>query len=150
MLYVLLIVAGWVLYSYSLAIFSWRRPTLGFVDGHLRPCGTKPNCVCSCQSDDAHAIEPLPIGTADPATAFEHARQCVEAVARVALVEAAPGYARYECSTAVFRFTDDIELLLDEAAGVIHIRSASRVGYSDLGVNRRRVAEIRERYQSGE
>lgn len=148
MLYVLLIVAAWVLYSYSLAIYSWRRPALGVVDDHLRPCGSKPNCVCSCQSDDAHAIEPLSIGTTDPGDAFDRARRCVEALPRVALVEAAPGYARYECPTAVFRFTDDIELLLDEPAGVIHLRSASRVGYSDLGVNRRRAAEIRSCYQN--
>jgi uncharacterized protein (DUF1499 family) len=144
MLYFLLTVAAWVVYSYSLGIFSWRRPVLGVVEDRLLPCGPRPNCVCSCQTDEASAIEPLPIGALTPADAFDRARRCVEALPRVALVKAAPGYAHYECSTALFRYVDDVELLLDEPAGVIHIRSASRVGYSDLGVNRRRVDEIRE------
>ena len=146
MLYVLLIAAVWVLYSYGLAAYSWRRPTLGVIDGQLQPCGAKPNCVCSCHAGDA-AIESLPIASEEPRTAFDRARKCVESLPRTALVEAAPGYARYECSSALFRYTDDVELLLDESAGEIHIRSASRVGHSDFGVNRQRVAAIRERFQ---
>jgi uncharacterized protein (DUF1499 family) len=145
MLYVLLTVAAWALYSYTLAILSWRRPELGVVDGRLNACGSRPNCVCSCGGDAA----PLSIGTEAPSEAFNRARRCVESLPRVALVTAAPGYARYECSTALFRFTDDIELLLDAAGGVIHLRSASRVGYSDLGVNRRRIEVIRENYERG-
>ena len=146
MIYVLLTIAAWLLYSASLGVYSWQRPDLGIVDGRLRPCGSKPNCVCSQHADSPHAIAALPIKDESPAAAFDRARQAVEALPRTALVEAGPGYARYECLSFLFRFADDVELLLDEPTGAIQIRSASRVGYSDMGVNRKRVEQIRRNY----
>lgn len=144
--YVLLALAAYVLYMIGLAIYSWQRPELGVANGGLRPCGSKPNCVCSQGSSAEQTVSALPVGNATPADAFDRARDSVEALPRVTLITAQPGYARYECCTALFRFADDIELLLDEPAGVIHLRSASRVGHSDLGVNRKRVEEIRAIY----
>lgn len=146
MIYVALTIAAWALYSAALGIYSWQRPELGIVDGQLRPCGTKPNCVCSQSAAGPHATQALAIGDEDYAAAFDRARRAVEALPRTALVEAAPGYARYECCSFLFRFADDVELLLDEPAGVIQVRSASRVGYSDMGVNRKRVEAIRAAY----
>ncbi|MBL8848101.1 MAG: DUF1499 domain-containing protein [Planctomycetaceae bacterium] len=149
MLYVLLVLAAWPLYMTALAVYSWQRPELGPVRGTLQPCTAKPNCVCSQNSPADRTVDALPIGAATPAVAFDRARDCVESLPRVALITASPGYARYECCTQLFRFADDIELLLDEPAGVIHIRSASRVGYSDMGVNRKRVEAIRSLYKRG-
>jgi uncharacterized protein (DUF1499 family) len=146
MIYVLLTFAAWALYSAALGVYSWQRPDLGIVDGRLRPCDSRPNCVCSQGSSAERTVAALPIEPDAPAAAFDRARDCVETLPRVALVEAAPGYARYECCSRLFRFADDVELLLDEPAGVIHVRSASRVGYSDMGVNRKRVEEIRKAY----
>lgn len=147
MIYVALTIAAWALYSAALGMYSWRRPELGIVDGRLRPCGTKPNCVCSQQPAGPQATEALAIRDEAPAAAFDRARRAVEALPRTVLVEASPGYARYECCSFLFRFADDVELLLDEPARVIQIRSASRVGYSDLGVNRQRVEAIRAAFE---
>jgi uncharacterized protein (DUF1499 family) len=147
--YVLLTVAVYVLYMVGLAVYSWQRPELGTVNGALTPCGSKPNCVCSQGSAAERTVAALPIGSRSPAEAFDRARDSVESLPRVTLITAEPGYVRYECCTQLFRFADDVELLLDEAAGVIHVRSASRVGYSDMGVNRGRVEEIRRNYERG-
>jgi uncharacterized protein (DUF1499 family) len=147
--YVLLTVAAYLLYMVGLAIYSWQRPELGIVNGTLTPCVTKPNCVCSQGSPAERTVAALPIGSESPVEAFDRARDCVELLPRVALITARPGYARYECYTQLFRFADDVELLLDESAGLINVRSSSRVGYSDMGVNRRRIEEIRGLYERG-
>jgi len=148
MIYILLTFVAWLLYMSALAVYSWQRPELGVADGRLHPCASKPNCVCSQGSPAERTVAALPIGNLEPTAAFERARDSVESLPRVALITVSPGYARYECSTQLFRFVDDVELLLDAPAGVIHIRSSSRVGYSDMGVNRKRVDAIRSMYAS--
>ena len=147
--YAVLTVAVYLLYMVGLAIYSWQRPELGVVGGVLTQCGSKRNCVCSQGSPAERTVAALPIGDLSPAEAFDRARDSVESLPRCTLISADPGYVRYECCTQLFRFADDVELLLDEAAGVIHVRSSSRVGYSDMGVNRKRVEEIREAYSRG-
>jgi uncharacterized protein (DUF1499 family) len=62
------------------------------------------------------------------------------------LLEERDGYAAFECTTRLMRFVDDVELLLDAPAGVIHLRSSSRIGHSDLGANRKRVEALRAAY----
>jgi uncharacterized protein (DUF1499 family) len=145
--YTLLTLGAWLVYMLGLTIYSWRRPELGVARGSLTPCGSKPNCVCSQGSAAERTVAALAIGNEPPAVAMDRACDCVESLPGVVLVEAKSAYARYECCTRLFRFADDVELLLDESAGVIHVRSSSRVGYSDMGVNRRRVEEIRARYE---
>jgi len=110
----------------------------------LAPCPATPNCVCSAAPpDDArHHVEPLP-ATGDPAAAFARARAAALALPRTTLVVDEPGYLRVECRSAIFRFIDDLELMLDADAHVIHVRSASRLGRSDFGVNRARVERLR-------
>jgi uncharacterized protein (DUF1499 family) len=128
--YAVLTVAVYLLYMVGLAIYSWQRPELGIVNGALTPCGSKPNCVCSQGSAAERTVAALPIESRSPAEAFDRARDSVESLPRSTLVTAEPGYARYECCTQLFRFADDVELLLDEAAGVIQVRSARDWGRS--------------------
>ncbi len=111
----------------------------------LAPCPDKPNCVSSLAADDAHRVEPLPLdGT--PEEALERLREIIEAMPRATVDECGDGRLRARFHSLIFRFVDDLEMVVDPAAGVVHVRSASRVGHSDLGVNRRRVEEIRGRY----
>ena len=65
---------------------------------------------------------------------------------RTTVVTATGTYLHAEFRSAVFRFVDDVEFHADEAAGVIQVRSGSRIGFSDLGVNRRRIEAIRARW----
>lgn len=112
-------------------------------DGALEPCPSSPNCVSSQATDEAHFIEPFKYETD-----FE--------AARAALVRAladAPGvsitvdelrYIRAEARTRILGFVDDLEFFFPEGESIIHVRSASRVGRSDLGVNRRRMEKLRD------
>lgn len=108
----------------------------------LAPCPDSPNCVSSDATDAAHHVEPLRIvGNVDEA--WRAARSIVDDWPRTRRVSEAGHYAHYECRTALFRFVDDLELELRPDQGLIAVRSASRLGYSDLGVNRRRVERLR-------
>jgi uncharacterized protein (DUF1499 family) len=110
----------------------------------LKPCPSTPNCVSSRESDPARHVEPLPLrGSAVEGMAA--LRQVILAMPRSRVVAEGPGVLHAEFRSMIFRFVDDVDFVADEPAGVIHVRSAARVGYSDLGVNRRRVEEIRDR-----
>jgi len=124
-----------------------KRPSnLGLRDGKLAPCPDKANCVCSQSAEPAHAILPLPyISTA--ADAMADLKRIVTRMKRSSVVTESPMYLHAEFRSALFRFVDDVEFALDEEARVIHIRSASRIGYSDLGVNRKRVEAIRKAWE---
>ncbi len=145
----LAVIAGLlVLALLCLVLMSWRRPVLGLVNGKLRPCPDTPNCVCSqCHQED-HALKPLEM----PGTLEEIRERLMNVIAsfsRAQLIEQEGSYLRYEFTTPWLRFVDDVEFLIDEQNGVVHVRSASRVGHSDLGQNRQRIEEIRKTLQAG-
>jgi uncharacterized protein (DUF1499 family) len=127
----------------SLLSCAGRRPeALGVHEGRLAPCPGSPNAVCSDAADAAHRVEPLVLAVA-PAEAWGAAREAVAALPRTRLVTARDDYLHAECASRLLGFVDDLELHLRPEAGVIAVRSASRLGYSDLGVNRRRVETLR-------
>lgn len=134
-----------------MGFFAGRRPAdLGVRDGRLALCPTSPNCVSSqAASDDAeHHVAPLDFPASaqgDPARAWGQLEAAVRSLERTVVVTLRADYLHAECSSALMGFVDDLECLLDRGARVVHVRSASRVGYSDLGVNRRRVEELRAR-----
>jgi uncharacterized protein (DUF1499 family) len=98
--------------------------------------------VSSVAPDDAHRVEPIPFsGTGSDALA--RLRKVIEAMPRTRVTRADAASLHAEFTSWLLRFVDDVDCVVDEAASVIHIRSASRVGYSDLGVNRKRVEAIR-------
>jgi uncharacterized protein (DUF1499 family) len=105
------------------------------------PCPDKPNCVSSLAPDADHRVEPLALSGANGWAAL---RAAVAAMPRTQIVEERPGYLHAECRSLIFRFVDDLELLSNQAGDRIDVRSASRVGYGDMGVNRARVASLRD------
>jgi uncharacterized protein (DUF1499 family) len=107
----------------------------------LAPCPNKPNCVSSLAPDDDHRTEPFRLGGA---TGWAAVREAVAAMPRTQIVEERPGYLHAECRSRIFRFVDDLELQSSQAGDRVDVRSASRVGYGDWGVNRARVASLRE------
>jgi len=121
-----------------------RPPYLGVRNGQLPACPASPNCVCSQASDADHLVDPLGF-TGSPDQAFQAARRAVEQMARteVVRVDEAGRYLHAESRTRLMGFVDDLELFVDEATRQIHFRSASRLGYSDLGVNRDRVQQLK-------
>lgn len=115
-------------------------PKSGLIDGRLRPCPNSPNCLSSETSGPAY-IAPIPY-TSTTALAWQNLKKTIEDT-EGAIVDSQPGYLRAVYTSQVLRFEDDLELRLDEAAKLIQMRSASRNGYWDMGVNRRRVEQFR-------
>lgn len=123
--------------------FAGRRPpNLEDPKGHLTPCPSSPNCVSSDAGDTAHYVDPLRLVVPEE-RAWPAVRTAVLALRGVHIVSETAVYLHAECRSALFGFIDDLELLLRPGDGVIAVRSASRLGYSDLGVNRRRVEYLR-------
>lgn len=122
------------------------RPVyLGIKDGKFAPCPSWSNCVSSQSVDREHAVEPLPFpGTVTGA--HEALRNIILSMKRCQIITDTDSYIHAEFTSAVFRFVDDTEFWFDKNAKVIHVRSASRIGHSDRGVNRKRVEEIRARW----
>ena len=108
----------------------------------IAPCPTSPNCVSSLESDESHRIEPFRF-TGSAEEAWESLKEVLGAVPRTTVVEQSDTFIHLEARSRIFRFVDDVDFLLDARESVIHVRSASRVGHGDLGVNRSRVEKIR-------
>ncbi|MDH3513799.1 MAG: DUF1499 domain-containing protein [Gammaproteobacteria bacterium] len=108
----------------------------------LAACPDSPNCVSSDATDPPHHVPPFTI-ILPPAEAWRLVREEVKNLPRTEIGEATGNYLHAECRSAVFRFVDDLELELRPDEKIIAVRSASRVGYSDFGVNRRRVENLR-------
>ena len=111
----------------------------------MASCPATPNCVSSLSKDPASAIEALTID-GDIQQAWKRLRQVVQALPRTKIRVDESDYLAAECRSQLFGFVDDLEFELDPGAGVIHLRSAARVGYSDLGVNRRRAEQVRQAF----
>jgi len=127
-----------------MGILSGKRPAgLGVTNGKLKPPPSSPNAVAS-QATDAHQIAPLAY-RGSPEVAITALRAIVDSTANTRIVEMRPDYLYAEYASSLLGFVDDVEFYLPPGANVIHVRSASRLGYSDLGVNRKRIEAIREK-----
>lgn len=109
----------------------------------LDPCPSSPNCVSTKAQDEGHAIAPYRYQKTRP-EAKEALKAVIQSLPRTKLVEEDENYLHFEFTSLLFRFVDDVEFLFDDEAKMIHFRSASRTGYGDLGVNRRRMEDIRK------
>jgi uncharacterized protein (DUF1499 family) len=130
-----------------MGLFSGRRPQdLGVNAGRLKPCPNKPNCVNSHAVGDArHVIEPLRFA-GDAAAAWRVLHEVIAGMERAAVIADKPDYLYAEFTTRLMGYVDDVEFQLDSANRLIHVRSASRLGYRDFNVNRERIEAVRERF----
>jgi uncharacterized protein (DUF1499 family) len=125
-------------------------PTLGPANGTLPPCPGTPNCI---HTGDRHPEGTAPMiltpdwADADPAELLGQVAEALETLPRTTVVHRAERYLHAEATSLVFRFVDDVEVYLPPTGGELVVRSASRVGRSDLGVNERRVESLRARLQ---
>ena len=113
--------------------------------GKLAPCPDSPNCVSSQAVDTRHAVAPLSFN-GDAQHAWDALKTVVLKQQRTRITRVDERTLQAECRSLVLRFVDDLEFLLVTEEQLIHVRSASRTGHSDLGVNRRRVARIRREF----
>lgn len=129
-----------LLLLFSIFSCAGTPPKSGLVDGHLRPCPNSPNCLSSETSGPAY-IAPIPY-TSTTTLAWQNLKKTIEDTDG-AIVDSQPGYLRAVYTSQVLRFEDDLEFHLDEATKLIQMRSASRNGYWDMGVNKRRAEQFR-------
>jgi uncharacterized protein (DUF1499 family) len=135
----------------QLGLLRGKAPTdLGLSEGKLKRISRTENSVSS-QADlwpdhpmrDYARIAPIRYSS-DGAAAMKKLAGIVRSLPRTEVVREEPSYLYAQCTTALLKFTDDLEFALDETAKVIHVRSSSRVGRKDFGVNRARVEAIRQ------
>ena len=143
---ILVLTIGSVLFLLILSIVSRKKPLVGLVNGRLRSCPNRPNCVCSEDKDHPSYIEPVAFSGSAKGK-WEKAKQVIRETGGK-IVREEDDYLWAIFRSRIFRFVDDLELRMDEKNRLIHIRSSSRVGYSDMGVNRRRIEDFRLRFNS--
>lgn len=124
---------------------SMKSNDLGCREGRLSPCPNSPNCVSSQSSDKPHYIAPL-----EYSGSLMEAKQALLSIlheqARCEIEGTSDRYIYATFTSTFFRFVDDVEFCFDRNSKKIHVRSQSRIGYFDFGVNRRRIEHIRKRF----
>lgn len=144
---VVLLIPVLVVAAFAVMSLTSRRPdALGVRNGRLAPCPDSPNCVSTRAARESQRMDAIPL-TIDVADAIETLRRIVTAMPKTRIVTADGDYLHAEFTSALFRFVDDVEFFVDREHGVIHFRSASRAGHSDLGVNRKRMQTIVAAFQ---
>ena len=127
--------------------YSVGRPhNLGLKNNMLAPCPSSPNCVLSQASDPKHQIHPIHY-TSSVEIAKERLNQVILSMVDTRIISQNKDYWHVEFTTRWIRFIDDVEFYFPESEALIHLRSASRSGYWDLGVNRKRTKEIRSKFE---
>lgn len=148
MLYTAIVIAimtlGLTMGFYVMGKESKNSANAGLVEGALQACPERPSCVCSTDSSKQHGIDALsvPAGVDAPIAALA---EIIKAMPNTTIVSQDEGYLHATFTSKLFRFVDDVELLLD--GDKVQLRSVSRVGYSDLGANRKRAEAIRTAFK---
>ena len=122
-------------------------PHAAAVQNRISPCPNSPNCVSSQSSDSAHYIEPLRY-TGNLADARQKLINLLQTSKRFRLISVETDYIHAEFRSLIFNFVDDVEFYFSSDARTIDVRSASRTGYYDFGVNRRRVERLRAKFEN--
>lgn len=120
-----------------------KKPTS--VNNVFNPCPNRPNCVSSLSDAKSRFVEPLRY-KGSTKTARRALMKILREMPGNTVKQVKGNYIHVECRSRILRFSDDLELFFDETESLIHVRSASRVGYWDLGTNRRRVAAVRKAF----
>lgn len=152
MKYVLILIAlgavGTLLALIMMGMLSRSGTAPGLVEGKLSPCPQSPNCICTeYPADIKHYTKPVEYGSANIKVVRSLIRKSIDATGGT-MVREKDNYFAATYRSGVFGFVDDLEVRINEATKQIHIRSASRIGYSDMGANAKRVRTLVQLLQS--
>lgn len=145
--FILIPLTAFLAARWAVAWVSREPDNLGVTNGRLAPCPDSPNCVSTFATDELHGIEPMAYA-GETAVAQTALLTTLNNLPRITVITNEPAYIHAEARSALWGFVDDLEFTFDETAGLIHFRSASRLGYGDMGVNRARMETIRVAYES--
>ena len=141
------IIFGGIIILWGISSCSGNRPkNLGLKNKLFAPCPRSPNCVLSLQSDEKHRIPPLAY-TGSLEVAKERLKQVILSHENARIITQNGDYWHVEFTSRWMRFIDDVEFYFMESEELIHVRSASRMGYYDYKINRKRVEKIRYRFE---
>ena len=122
-----------------------KSKKVGVIDGKFYPCPETPNCVSTQSTDEQHKIEPI-IYELTQEEAIAKIVGIINSMKRIIIITQTEDYVHAEFKSKLFKFVDDVEFYFDDDEKIIHFKSASRVGRSDLGVNRKRMEDIRKNF----
>lgn len=143
---IVLVVLLPIVFLFIQSAMSKRPDNLGVTDGRLAACPNSPNCVSTQATDAQHKIEPYSYD-GSPEEAIERLKAAIATLPRIEIVTEEANYIHAEATSLLFRFVDDVEFYVNPGEKRIDFRSASRVGYSDLGANRSRMESIRQAFE---
>ena len=129
-----------------LIIQTLKKP-IGIKDGKFQPCPKSPNCVSTQSNDEKHKMEPLTYETTLEEVMVK-IKDIIGTFKRTKLITEEENYIHFEFRTATFKFVDDVEFYFDDSTKLIHFRSAARKGYSDMGVNKKRMKKVSNLYKN--
>jgi uncharacterized protein (DUF1499 family) len=122
----------------------------GLFEAKLTKCPDKPNCICTeFVADASHYIEPIDLSQSNAAEVLSRLKNSIREMGGSLQAEA-DNYLAFTFTSSIFRFVDDLEIRIDKDLKIIHMRSASRVGHSDRGVNKKRIEQLKKLFYSKE
>jgi uncharacterized protein (DUF1499 family) len=153
-IYVIVVLLALVLLAAQFGLLSGKQPSnIGVNNAHLKPPSKTRNSVSSqayLHADHVQlqyaTVEPLPFKNNNAANSMQVLLATLKSMPDMTIVDAKPDYIYAQSQTKVLKFVDDVEFWVNPAKGVIDVRSASRLGREDFGVNRARVEAIRAAY----
>ncbi len=146
LIFVIVLLGIGITYFFVLGIMSKSGHSPGLSNNQLRPCSEKPNCVRSeAGTAETHFISPLLVPQVMDEKVMDKVALLITEMGGEIIIRS-DHYLSAIFVSSIFRFMDDFEVRLDSSEGVIHIRSASRVGHSDFGVNKKRVEQFKTRF----
>lgn len=145
---ILALVVGLIAISFISIYVQNTKPkiTLGIVEGHLQEIPNKDNAVSTQTAIEGKRVTPIAFKE-NLINSVTDMKAALEAYGGIEIMEERSDYIYAVATTGTMKFHDDLEIYFDEAEGVIHYRSASRAGYSDLGLNRSRYEDIKALYK---
>jgi len=123
-----------------------KKKPIGIKDGKFQPCPKSPNCVSTQSLEKRHKMDPLHYESSLK-EAEEKIKEITTSQKRVKLITEKENYLHFEFRTATFKFVDDVEFYFDDTENLIHFRSAAQKGWSDMGVNKKRMKKISELFK---
>lgn len=143
---VVLVLSGFIGF-FVLGLMSQSGEAGGLVGGRLAKCPDKPNCVCTeFEADLTHYTEPVLISRSDTSGVLSGLKTVIQEMGGKVQKEDSQ-YLAATFTSSFFRFVDDLEIRIDLDQKTIHMRSSSRVGHSDRGVNKKRIERLKKLYQ---
>ena len=145
---ILIVIAVFIAVNFGRIYYqNSQEPELGVENGQLAPVSSKPNNVSTQAEDEAKKVAPLPVKASTAAT-MDAIKQAVNEYGGAAIQNENETYLYVIFTTDLMKYNDDVEFWIDEVNGVVHFRSASRAGYSDMGLNRKRYDALAALYSA--